>query len=61
MDNINKESQTYFQEEICQMEIMLKGVLNTGYREYLNMKLKCYEYVLNLLRKEELQCKESMN
>lgn len=55
MDNINKECLEYFREEIRQYKIMLKGNLRLDYREYVNKKVKYFEYVTDLLEKEELR------
>lgn len=53
MDSMNQKCLAYFQEEIRQCKIILDGVLNTDYREFINKKIKYYEYVVALLEKEE--------
>lgn len=50
MDGLNNMSLAYFQEEVRQYEMMLKGCLHDGYREYLNKKLKIYKYAISLVK-----------
>lgn len=59
MEAINKEIQAYFREEIRQCKIMLNGILNSDYGEFIIRKAMYYEYVIALLEKEEQQCREN--
>lgn len=54
MENLNSEIQDYFREEIRQCKIMLNGVLNTDYRQFVSKKVRYFKYVVDLLEKEEV-------
>lgn len=42
----------FFHNDIAQMREQLGGVLSSGYREYINMKLEYYELATYLIGKE---------
>lgn len=52
MDNLNQKCLAYFQEEVRQYKTMLNGILRPDYREYITMKLKSFEHVVELLEQE---------